>query len=393
MARAGRRRKGQPPPYLRHAVGAYVYAYVRVGGKRINLGEYGSPESRRRYGEIVRAWEQEADEAHRARLGPARAGCSILEIVAAHALHAKQHYRGPDGEPTSEVRSFVLSLDPLLGQEFAAMLADSFRPGDLKKIRDSWIKQGLARRTINQHVGRIKRLFRWAASEELVSVETAGALGMVRDLARGRTPAPDHAAVEPVPLRDLALTLRHVAPVVGAMIRTQYYCGARPGEVCRMTSDEIDQGGVVRVGKRRVQLPGGVWVFQPSRFKQLHTGKVVAYILGARAQEVMTPYIGATSGVAGATRNVAPPIFPSPKKLGSPWSVSGYQHAIADACTAAGAAHWSPGQLRHSFLQKIDRLAGIQAASIMVSHANISTTEIYVERNLHQAAEIAAKHG
>lgn len=86
-------------------------------------------------------------------------------------------------------------------------------------------------------------------------------------------------------------------------------------------------------------------------------------------------------------------VFPSPRRRGEPWSESGYYHAIADACLAAGVSHWSPGQLRHNYLSRIDSLAGIQLASYAVGHASIDTTAIYVERNLRAVAEAVAIFG
>lgn len=379
MAHRGRRRRGEPPAYLHHK--ASKRAYVFLNGKAEYLGPYGSAESRTRYREIVKRWEQELDHDYK-RYGAA-AGCSLVELVAAHAEFARQHYRTPDGDPTSEQRSFVLSLRPLLSDTYATLPADEFRPAHLKEIREALVHTGLARKTVNQSIGRIRRLFRWAVGEELVSLATAGALAMVKDLAEGRTPAPDHDEVEPVPMRDLAAVLRFsgLRADVDAMIRLQYYCGARPGEVCRMLAEEVDQGGIVHVKKRKVQLPGGVWVFQPGRFKQKRTGRIVAYVLGRRAQAVLAPFL----------QNE--PVFGSPKKLGAAWSVSGYQHAIADACAAVGCGHWSPGQLRHNYLSRMDAAAGIQLASYAVGHASIDTTAIYVERNLKAVAEAVGKLG
>ncbi len=349
---------------------------MRINGKVTYLGKYGSAESRARYREIVKAWEQETDQTQRFS---ARPGCTVYELVAAHAEHAREHYRTAEGEPTSEQNSFAMSLRPLLGPDYAEMPADSFRPSHLKQIREGMVRHGLARKTVNQSIGRIRRLFRWAAGEELVSGETAAVLGLVKDLSQGRTVAPDYDPVTPVPLRDLAAVLRHVRPDIAAMIRLQYYCGARPGEILRISSDEIDREGLVHTGKRKIQLPGGVWVFQPGRFKQQHKGKTVAYILGRRAQAVLPFGTGF--------------LFPSPKKKGRPWTIMGYERAIGRACAGLGVPHWTPNQLRHNYLSRIDAAAGIQLASYAVGHSSTSTTAIYVERNLAAVAEVVAKLG
>jgi integrase len=377
-ASRGRRRKGEPPAYLHHR--GKGQAYCTIGGQAVYLGPYGSHESRRRYREIVRKWEMDVDEGSRYSAGP---GCTVFELVAAHAEHVKRHYRTPEGEATSEVKGNAQALRPLLEAAYADLRADEFRPTHLKAIREAWIQAGLSRKTVNQYTGRIRRMFRWAVGEELVSLETAGALSMVKDLAEGRTTAPDHEPITPVPLRDLAAVLRHddTPSAVRDMIRLQLYCGARPGEVCRMTAEEIDREGIVHMKGRKVQLPGGVWVFQPGRHKARHKGRIVAYVLGARAQRILSlrPAVGW--------------LFPSPRRLGRPWTLSGYQHSIRNACIAAGCGHWSPNMLRHSFLTRLDAAAGIQLASYAVGHASVDTTAIYVERNLFAVAEAVAKLG
>ncbi len=373
----GRRRKGAPPAYLKHK--ASNRAYVFVDGKERYLGPYASQESRRRYREIVKAWEQE----HEREAFAAAPGCSVLELVAAHAEHARQHYRHADGTPTSEVKMFTVSLRPLLTEPYAELPADEFRPAHLKALREAWIAAGFARLTCNQYVGRIRRLFRWGAGEELVSETTAATLSMVRDLAAGRSKAPDLDPVTPVPLRDMVAVLRdpRINPCVCAMIRLQYYSGARPGEVCRIRKDEIDQSGIVHSKGRKIQLPG-VWVFQPGQYKQKHTGKILAYLLGERAREVVKPFLTDSDW-----------LFRSPARKGQSWTIGGYQHSISDSCERLAVTTWAPNQLRHNFLGRVDQIAGIQAASVMVGHSSISTTQIYVEKNLTQAAEIAARYG
>jgi len=48
------------------------------------------------------------------------------------------------------------------------------------------IQGGDSRRYINDHVGRIRRMFRWAASEELLPVAAYEALRSVEGLRKGR---------------------------------------------------------------------------------------------------------------------------------------------------------------------------------------------------------------
>ena len=51
---------------------------------------------------------------------------------------------------------------------YGSTLAKDFSPKALKAVRQSMIDSGLARKTINQRIGRIIHVFKWAVSEEMV---------------------------------------------------------------------------------------------------------------------------------------------------------------------------------------------------------------------------------
>src|SRR5262249_16168424 len=75
--------------------------------------------------------------------------------------HAEQLYRRADGGPTKEIIDFKHSLRPHC--EFSGhTLAREFGPLTLKAVRQKIIEANLCRGVINQRIGRIKRLFRWA---------------------------------------------------------------------------------------------------------------------------------------------------------------------------------------------------------------------------------------
>ena len=56
-------------------------------------------------------------------------------------------------------------------------------------------------------------------------------------------------------------------------------------------------------------------------------------------------------------------------------------------------AHWHPNQLRHAAATRIRAAFGVEAASTILGHSNLETTQIYAESNQQCAAEIAAKIG
>lgn len=76
--------------------------------------------------------------------------------------------------------------------------ARDFGPLKLQTVRNEMIAAGWKRKSINIHIGRVRRMFQWAASQELMPVETLTALQTVSGLREGRTKAAESAPVLPV---------------------------------------------------------------------------------------------------------------------------------------------------------------------------------------------------
>lgn len=70
---------------------------------------------------------------------------------------------------------------------YGKTLADEFGPLKLKALREHLVEQGLCRNDTNKRIGRIKRVFKWAVSEELISSQVHEALSTVTGLKFGRT--------------------------------------------------------------------------------------------------------------------------------------------------------------------------------------------------------------
>ena len=54
---------------------------------------------------------------------------------------------------------------------------------------------------------------------------------------------------------------------------------------------------------------------------------------------------------------------------------------------------WHPHQLRHTAATEIRRTFGIEAAQVVLGHANIATTEIYAEKDRKLAEEVMQQLG
>jgi hypothetical protein len=154
-------------------------AYVRLDGKDHYLGACDSPESRDRYDESVREWtvNQSADGVT----------LTIDELALRYLRHARQHYRN-HGDETSEVSSITAALKVAI-RIVGRQRARDFGPLKLQTVRDEMIAAGCKRKSINIHIGRVRRMFQWAASQELLPIETLTALPTVPGLREGPSEA------------------------------------------------------------------------------------------------------------------------------------------------------------------------------------------------------------
>jgi integrase len=229
------------------------------------------------------------------------AGPTVDEVILAFWRHAERHYRHPDGSPTRELDNYLDALRPLR-RLYGGTAADSFGPLALKAVRETMTSAGLARTVINQRVGKIKRVFKWAASEELIPVAVSLALGTVAGLQKGRSDARESQPVGPADDRHVEMTLPFLTPTLRAMTRFLRLTGCRPGEAMALRADLIDRPRVV--GLRRVTAPDGVaqdgevierpgplWYYRPGRHKTSHKGKGRVVVIGPRGQELLAPFL------------------------------------------------------------------------------------------------------
>ena len=103
------------------------------------------------------------------------------EIILAFWKHAEQHYRAPDGTPTGEAENYREALRPLR-QLYGHTSARDFGPLALRAVREEMVRAGLSRGVVNARVNRVRRMFKWAASFELLPATVYEALRTVAGL-------------------------------------------------------------------------------------------------------------------------------------------------------------------------------------------------------------------
>jgi len=407
------RKSNSVPAYCRHR--ASGKAIVRINGHDHYLGPYDSKESRAEYDRVVAEWLASGRQFTPPETAEEQSPF-VNEVLLAYVEFAEKHYS--DGQQVSTELANVKHAIKVVKQLYGHTPADQFGPLALKAIRQHMIEnQKLSRSEINKRIGRIKRVFKWAVSEELVPPSVFEGLRTVDGLRRGRTSARETAPVKPVDDAVVEATLKFTSPQVAAMIRLQRITGMRPGEVTMMRAGDIDQ-------------TEEVWVYRPAKHKTAHLGVRKEVPLGPKAQEILQPFVQRAPDSylfspreAEEWRNAQRAVNRNPNRktkifacelrarnrrrakhrprqspIQDNYNTISYRRAICHAIAKAKRAgitipHWHPHQLRHTRATEVRRCYGVEAAQVALCHARADVTEIYAERNFSLAAKIAKEMG
>jgi integrase len=136
----------------------------------------------------------------------------------------------------------------------------------------------LCRTTINQRIGCIKRILKWAVSEQLVPPGVYHGLQAVDGLRRGRSAAKEAEPVRPVPDVHVDAVLPFLPPTVAAMVRLHRLTGMRSGELCLLRTCDVDTSSAV-------------WLYRPATHKTAYRGHQRVVQIGPQGQAVLRSYL------------------------------------------------------------------------------------------------------
>jgi len=276
------------------------------------------------------------------------------------------------------------------------------------------VNKDYARSHINHTISRVKRFFRWSCAEELIPPEIYHKLMCVRGLQRGEMGVRESKRIRPACPSAVEGVVPFLSPTVAAMVRTQYLCGMRPGEVCRMRANEIDRNG-------------DIWWYCPGTHKSHWRGDTLVKAIPRAAQPIVSEHIdrAGESGflfkpqesvnwfkkqaIAELTRNT--PKYPSETKRlkrnkelrrrrkrqrppGEHYRTDSYRGAVDKGFARAAAEgieleRFSPNQLRHAILTFVSEKINQQSAQRYAGHKRLDTTSIYVEVQKQELEQVA----
>lgn len=420
-------------------------AVVTLNGRDYYCGPHGDPESRQVYDELIAKWLAHGRRMPGAIEDPDQA-ITVNELVVAFWDYAGTYYRTPDGKQTTAISNFRSAITPLI-EVFGDTEVDAFGPRSLKALQQDMIGRGWCRTNINRQISKIKTVFKWGVSEELVPGPLYQSLLAVSGLRAGRSEARESAPVRSVPL-DLVDPIKdHVSRQVWAMIQLQLLSGARPGEVVGLKPSDIDQSDEV-------------WVCVLDQHKTAHHGHHRVLYFGPRAQVVIKPFLNGrqddeplfcpteAESERRATRHKQrkTPLScgnrPGTNQKNNPtvtareaYDVASYRRAITRGCDLAfpppdhlarikvdGAKgvrwerddewksrlgpqfwddlkawrrkhRWHPHQLRHTAATSIRKEFGLDAARAVLGHRTPVITEVYAELDASKAVSVVKELG
>jgi integrase len=426
-------KRSQVPSYRLHKQSgqAIVTLSDRLGSRKdILLGKYGTPESRAEYARVIAEWE--ATSRRLVPTGPAPSDLSINELALAYWKWAVEYYRW--GKRGGFCLKGALTV---IKELYGHTAARDFGPLALKACRNKMIALNWSRNYINAQVDRLRRMFRWAASEEMLPGTLYENLKQVEGLRRGKTPARETKKIKPVDLETIKATRPYLPPTVQAMVDFQLLTGSRPTEVCLLRAIDLDMHNP------------SCWVYRPEKHKREHDDVERLILIGPQAQEVIRPYLGVNTQAylfsprageearhAKRRRNRKTPVTPSQRDrrpVANPkrpkrerYDEISYRNAVYRACNKAFTApeplgkrpdetrpewlarltpeqkeelrrwqkahSWHPNRLRHTRGTEL-RTYGLDLAKTVLGHTKVETTQIYAEKDLAAAMQLVSTIG
>jgi integrase len=355
------------PKYRRHST--RDLAFVEHAGKRHYFsGQYGSDESKNEYRDFLKSIGLLVVDART----DSPAVVTLPVLMSKFLEWAAANY--PSGSHTyvSNLQAAVKLLKKFMGID----RADAFTPLKAKAFQQWMADNGQSRNYINMTLVRIRRMYKWAVSEELIPVAVFQALLTVAPLRKGR--ARETTPRKPVPQEHVDATLKELKPWVRKMVRLQWLTGVRSQSLCKAKPEQFDTSTTP-------------WRWHP-RHKTEHLDHSLVVFIGPEAQAILGPILKAAKPgeflFSPRSRHGTPV-----RRYRSFYDSTSYARAIARAAKRAGVPHWSPHQLRHARATLVRERHGLEAAQAALGHARIDATQIYAQKQLALARLVAETMG
>ena len=264
------------PKLLVHSQGFYFVRVTGADGKRHdhNFGR-DRQKAEFQYNQFIAELCQNRNTPQPVR---ARVSLSIDELIIQYLESIRDRY-----EPTNSFTDYKKAGE-LLGRLYGKMSVTFFTIPHFQTLIREMLSAGLAKRTINQRIDAIKKMFQYALDYELITAEHFFKIKSVPRIRRDDIRVKPERVVPPVEVDVVNRTQPFFSPMIADMVTIQLHSGMRAGEVCRMNWNEIDRTGTV-------------WMYRPEKHKTANKGTKRGIPLGPACQSVLEQYeSSATTG-------------------------------------------------------------------------------------------------
>lgn len=368
-----------PPVIFRHKSGQ---ARVRIRGTDHYLGEYGSARAAAAYADLL----AKITSPDQSKVAPSGGGITVAGVVAFFLAHAEKNYsaRGREAE------NHRLAVRPLTAL-FGLLPAGDFGPKHLKTVQQamasgSWMDAaerkkapvvGWCRNVVNRRVVRLRTLWKWAESEELVPRGSAASLATVRAVPKNAPGVRNTPRRAPTSWEDLQAVCLHCPAPVRVMLQLQWWTGMRSQDVRLFRGSRLDTSGDVWL--YRPEIDKGDW-----RDDAEDAPRVVQ--LGPECQGLLISWCEQLHSVAGY-------LFPPSRvRVQATYTAFSYSQAVRRASAAAGVKVLPYGG-RHAAKMRVTREMGADAARAYLGQRSIQSTAHYGDIDRRHAEDVAREMG
>lgn len=402
-------------------------AFVRLAGKQIWCGKFGTQAASDKYSVVVGEW---VAKGRPATIDPPAPTASepdeikVVELIDAYWTFAQEYHKCHELRPSGDLNN-IRQATRILLRMFGDLPAVKFGPLKLMIVRDEMVKPqpgkqwrktidpdtgepvtklvdvmrpGWSRHHVNRQVWRIKRMFSWGASRELIPAAIPAALEQLEGLKKGKTPARETAKVRPADEEAVTKVLPFLPPAVSVMVQLGALTGMRPGEIRIMRTGDIDR-------------TGDVWTYTPMWHKTEGHDVTRTIQLGKRAQDILTPCLklDPDAYLFSPVDAMKHQIDSSRKKPGEQittaellkrkrppkllYTKDAMNRCIQRALKRAGLPKFTPNQLRHLVATKLRREYDLETAETILGHTSANMTQRYAERDLAKARNVMGQIG
>ena len=332
--------------------------FCKVRGKFVSLGRADDPQVHQRYAALLTSLNSSPVSTPTAA-STAPTGITVSELMLKFALEVMPKYRRSDGQPSAEQDCFR-SVIKIVRRLFGETPAVDFGPLRLRLCRSEMVKAGWSRKFVNKQTGRLRLMFRWAVSWELIPQVVADALKSVAPLDPGETEARETKPRRSIPAADLKAVRDVLLERHRDALDLLLLCGARPGELLSLTTAMIDRSGEV-------------WRVDLEKHKTAHHEKSRTLYFNRTAQAILQKYLKA-----------------DPDERLFPFTRGTFSQVISYACERAEVTPFVPHQLRHTVATQVVDQLGLEFAQQLLGHSNAAMTQHY-SKSAEQAAMTAVQ--